>query len=289
ALECYEHARRANPDDARLLYELDQLHKRTGAAPRERLARLEQHRQLVARRDDLTVELITLLNLCGRSTEALDILLSRRFHPWEGGEGLVSGQFAAAHLLLGLDALARGDARQALDHFDAGRQYPHNLGEGKHLLTRETHFDYFRGIALRVAGCPEQAEMAWRAAAAAGDRENVFAYFRGLAMRELGDEEGATEVLRELHDFADKQMNAEVRIDYFATSLPNFLLFEDDLQKRNRIDCLFLRGIARLGLGHTEAGETDLKEVLALDRNHLFARLELDRLRAAIEQPAPGV
>ncbi|HZU26365.1 MAG TPA: DUF5107 domain-containing protein, partial [Bryobacteraceae bacterium] len=108
ALECYEHARRANPDDARLLYEFDQLHKRTGAAPRERLARLEQHRHLVARRDDLTVELITLLNLCGRSTEALEILLSRRFHPWEGGEGLVSGQFAAAHLLLGLDALARG-------------------------------------------------------------------------------------------------------------------------------------------------------------------------------------
>jgi hypothetical protein len=69
-------------------------------------------------------------------------------------------------------------------------------------------------------------------------------------------------------------MSAEVKIDYFATSLPNFLLFEDDLQKRNRVECLFLRGLARLGLGDENGATADLEETLRLDRNHLWAQLE---------------
>ena len=80
------------------------------------------------------------------------MLLARRFHPWEGGEGLVSGQYVAAHILLGVDALGCGNAAEALSHFEAARHYPQNLGEGKHLLTRETHLDYFSGLALSLAG-----------------------------------------------------------------------------------------------------------------------------------------
>jgi hypothetical protein len=41
-----------------------------------------------------------------------------------------------------------------------------------------------------------------------------------------------------LAEFAARQM--ESKIDYFATSLPNLLLFDDDANKRNRIDSLLL-------------------------------------------------
>jgi tetratricopeptide (TPR) repeat protein len=282
ALECYEKARSANLSDARLLYEFDQLRKRTGAAPEERLAELESHRDLVDLRDDLTIELVTLCNLTGQSAEALSILLSRRFHPWEGGEGLASGQYVAAHLLLGVDALGRGEAGQALSHFDAARHYPRNLGEGKHLLTLETHLDYFAGQALSLGSitneAAEDANAAWRRAANTNVDTGVFAYYRALALRSLGDNEVATALLRRLHELAEKEMDADVKIDYFATSLPNFLLFEDDLRKRNRIECLFLRAIVRLGLGRPAEAAVDLRQVLAMDRNHFFARFELDHL-----------
>ena len=72
-------------------------------------------------------------------------------------------------------------------------------------------------------------------------------------------------------------MSAEIKIDYFATSLPNFLLFDDDIQKRNEIECLFLRGLAHLGLGDFAAAIADFQAVLSRDRNHLLARLQLDR------------
>lgn len=85
----YQRAFAADSDDARLLYEWDQLKKRAAlASPEQRFSTLENHRVLVDRRDDLTVEYITLLNQTGRFQDALNALSARRFNPWEGGEGL---------------------------------------------------------------------------------------------------------------------------------------------------------------------------------------------------------
>jgi len=71
---------------------------------------------------------------------------------------------------------------------------------------------------------------------------------------------------------------AEVKIDYFATSLPNLLLFEDDLQKRNQVDCLFLLALSELGLRNHERAMELLNQVLSLDCNHMAAQQELESL-----------
>ena len=272
AVECYQHARAANPGDARLLYEFDQLRKRIGAPPEERLSMLEMHRGLVAQRDDLTLELLSLYYQIGRPDAALDILRSRRFHPWEGGEGLVSGQYAMAHVLLGRKSLAAGDAAAAWQHFEAARSYPRNLGEGKHLLTEERHLDYFSGLALAAAGKGEDARRRWEAAASPSTACNFQTYYRALAVAALGREAEAETIFQELRAFAERQMKAAVKIDYFATSLPNFLLFEDDIGKRNRIECLFLRGLANQGLGRIAEARADYQQALHLDRNQIWAQ-----------------
>ena len=150
ACRMYARAFAASPKDARVLYEWDQLKKRAGlASPEERLRSLEEHKDLVARRDDLTVEYITLLNQCGHLQTALGQLSARRFCPWEGGEGLVSTQYVHAHRALGMAALAGGRPAEALKHFEASRHYPLNLGEGKHLLTLERDLDHFSGLAAQ--------------------------------------------------------------------------------------------------------------------------------------------
>jgi tetratricopeptide (TPR) repeat protein len=205
--------------------------------------------------------------------------MSRRFHPWEGGEGLVSGQFVAAHIILGRDALSKGDAGAALAHFRDARRYPQNLGEGKHLLTPETDLDYFEGVALSALGRHEQAAAVWKIATEAPTVDR-FAYYRALAQRRLGSETGARAALQELRDAAERQLHTEVKIDYFATSLPNFLLFEDDLQKRKEAESLFARGLASAGLGDETSAVRDLQKVLQLDRNHLWARIELQDIMA---------
>ena len=141
----------AQPPMLALLYEWDQLKKRAGlATAQERLAVLDAHRDLVAQRDDLSVEHITLLNQAGKWAKALGRAVPRTcFSPWEGGEGLVSTQYVHAHRALGVAALSSGNAHSALQYFEAARNYPWNLGEGKHLLTLERDLDYLSGLAAR--------------------------------------------------------------------------------------------------------------------------------------------
>ncbi|NQX30058.1 DUF5107 domain-containing protein [Microbacteriaceae bacterium VKM Ac-2854] len=98
----YSRAHELAPDDARLLYELDQLAARLGHPAPVRLARLESERASVLRRDDLTVEFAELLTLAGRAEEAVLLLESRRFQPWEGGEGRTLAAWDHARTAAGL-------------------------------------------------------------------------------------------------------------------------------------------------------------------------------------------
>jgi len=279
AMDAYRRAFEVNPTDARLLYELDQLRKKMCTPPEARVSLLEERLDLVNQRDDLVLERATLYNQLGQPQTALDILLCRRFHPWEGGEGLASGQYVWAHFLLGDGALESGKPAEALRHFEAAQNYPPNLGEGKHLLTPENHLDYFEGLAHAALGHEEAARSAFRKAAEHCGGYSAMTYYRGTALAELGDSVSATREFRSLLDFASKQMQTEAKIDYFATSLPNLLLFNDDLQKRNRVESLFLMGLARLGLAESAEAEKSFREALALDINHLGAQHQLCSLR----------
>ena len=53
-----------------MLLELDQLQRKTGSTPEQRIQLLQAHLDTVRKRDDLTTEYITLLNLLGRYEEA---------------------------------------------------------------------------------------------------------------------------------------------------------------------------------------------------------------------------
>ena len=69
--QCLRRAFSLKPDDARLLFELDQLHKRCAMAPAERLALLEAHRAVALKRDDLTAELLSLYHITGQLDAAV--------------------------------------------------------------------------------------------------------------------------------------------------------------------------------------------------------------------------
>ncbi len=72
--------------------------------------------------------------------------------------------------------------------------------------------------------------------------------YRTLVLRRLGREQEAA--LEEMRMHARRQMETEPRIDYFATSPPNFLLFDGGLAVRNAPASLLLPAFAELGLGN---------------------------------------
>ena len=119
AQDAHERALQCAPQDARIVYELDQLYKVRNRSPAERLAFLEVHMAEVLSRDDLTVEYVGLLNLLGRHRPALDVLNQRRFNPWEGGEGKTVGQYVYANVQLARAALGSKQWSQAIDFLSA--------------------------------------------------------------------------------------------------------------------------------------------------------------------------
>ena len=73
AVEYMELAFHLDETDARMLMELDQLYKRMQRPHQERLDFLRKYPDLIAQRDDLVLEEITLLNQLGRYEEAMPI------------------------------------------------------------------------------------------------------------------------------------------------------------------------------------------------------------------------
>jgi tetratricopeptide (TPR) repeat protein len=291
AVASFNRALAANPEDARLLYERDQLWKRVGEGPEKRLQELLRHPQLLSRRDDLSVELATLYNQTGQPDAALDLLLKRKYQPWEGGEGLVLGQYVRARLLLGRRNLVEGQPDAALAQFLAALEIPENLSEARHLLANSGDICYWLGEAYDRLGRKDDAATWWsRAARQKGDFQQMavrdlsdMTFWTALAWQRLGRKPEAEALFHRLHDFSVELEHAEPRIDYFATSLPTMLLFDDDLRRRNRIDALFLRAQAATGLGRMPAARELLHEVLTLDKSHVGAADLLHHLGKSME------
>jgi tetratricopeptide (TPR) repeat protein len=277
AVEHYLKAFEVNRQDPRLLSELDQLLKRCGVPPAERLARLEAYLDLVEQRDDLTAERAALYNQLGQPQVALDILQSRRFHPWEGGEGRVSDHYVAAHLLLGQAALETGDAAGALAHLTATRSYPENLGEGRYPLAPEARVDYVIGLAEEALGKDEASKASFQRAADARAGFSPATYYQALALKKLDAGEAARERLQALLDYASGQLAAGMKAG-FATSVPQFVFFESDPSRHHRIRYTYLVGLAQLGLGQAKLAEGAFLQVISLDVNHVGAQEALHKL-----------
>lgn len=285
ALASLERAYALREEDARVLYELDQLYKKLGYAPERRFESLAARKTLVDKRDDLYLEYVTLLNAMGRHDEALAALEARRFHPWEGGEGKATGQHVLAHVESAKRELAAKRFEAAIAHLRAALVYPDNLGEGKLEGAQENNVYYYLGLAYEGLGQIEQSEASFRRASLGleepagamyyNDQPPDMIFYQGLAWRRLGVDKEAKRRFNKLIDYAERHLNDDVKFDYFAVSLPDFLVFEDDLNKRNRIHCRYMRGLGLLGLGREREAKEELASVLALEANHAGAKIHL--------------
>ena len=256
ARSAYLQAVKHDPTDARLFAELDQLRGKLGDAAETRLETLLSKPKLVQERDDCTVSLAELYNETGAPQAALDTLLARRFHPWEGGEGKVLRQYTSAHLLLGQQRLDAGNATAALQHFEQAMQPPENLAEAYHLLQAKADVSYWTGKALRALGREDEAVVQFEASAnQAGDFQSMavtehseLSYFRGLSLIELGRAAEAQALFEGFKRFAEDELKGAAKIDYFATSLPLLLVFEEDLDQAKQAHANTLLGLAEQGL-----------------------------------------
>jgi tetratricopeptide (TPR) repeat protein len=278
AVEMMERAFHLDETDARMLMELDQLYKRLHHPHQERLDFLQKYPELIAQRDDLVLEEITLLNQLGRYEEAMKKLDAHQFHPWEGGEGKVSAQYQICRVELAKQAIAAKDYDKAVGLLQACLEYPHHLGEGKLYGAQENDFYYLLGIAYDALGQKDKARDCWEQATK-GPQEPAAAmyyndakpdkiFYQGMALLRLGREGEAHGRFYRLINYGKQHVFEHQTMDYFAVSLPDLLIWDDSLDTKNEIHCKYMLALGYYGMGDKEKALRYLAEVEALDNNH---------------------
>ena len=293
AVEYMERAFSLDQDDARTLMELDQLYKRLQRPHQQRLTFLQQYPQLIQRRDDLVLEEITLLNQTGRYEEAMQKLDAHIFHPWEGGEGKVPAQYQICRVELAKKAILDKDYEKAVKLLDECLDYPRHLGEGKLYGAQENDFYYLLGVAYdakakeaelsshlsplashlseKARECWEEATKGPQEPAAAmyyNDAKPDKIFYQGLALLKLGRKDEANGRFYKLINYGKQHLFEHQTMDYFAVSLPDLLIWEDSLDMKNRIHCLYMLALGYYGMGDRQHAERYLGEAEQLDINH---------------------
>ena len=272
AMEYLKRACRFDQDYPRIWLEYDQLAAKIQVSIEERLHVMEEHPGITSQRDDLTLRYITLLNCSGQYEKAFRILMGRHFHPWEGGEGKVSAQYKFSLIQMAKEKMNSGKEEEAEALLKHTLQYPDNLGEGKLPNTPDHEAYYYLGLVNRMKENPENAQKYFELAAAGqqtpepvlyyNDQPSDFIYYQGLANRELGREDLAQKAFHQLITYGERHLFDQTAYDFFAVSLPEIEVFQDDIKLRNVQYCNCLRALGYLGIGDKEKASTLIQEIL---------------------------
>ena len=278
ALEKLEAAFALDESDARVFLELDQLYKKLNRTPQERLAVYEKHTDIIMDRDDLLIEYITLLNSTGQYEKAHEVTMGHVFRPWEGAEGKITAQYKVSLREMARKKLAEQDASGARELLEQALSAPQSLGEGHLEGTKDNDLHYWLGEALEQLGEEEAAKEQYSLSLIGNNEPAGMMYYydqpadmilyQGLAWMKMGKVREANACFYKLIDYGERHLRDQVRIDYFAVSLPDFLIFEDDLNVRNEAHCYYLMGLGKLGLGKKGEAAEDLEKVLERDPGH---------------------
>ncbi len=255
AKEAIEKAFDMDPSDIRILMERDQLYKKLNVSAKARLTALEVYRDKLDIRDDLYVEYITLLNDNEQYEEAYELIMSHHFHPWEGGEGKITGQYTRACKALALKAIKECNYNKAKAIIEAAFTYPKNLGEGKLEGCKDNDLYYILGEIFELLGEAKKATECYNKATLGmgeigmsmyyNDQPVDMVLYQGLANIKLGKKDIANDLADKLNSYGSEHINDTVNIEYFAVSLPDFLIYEDDLSARNHKHCTHMIDLAK--------------------------------------------
>jgi tetratricopeptide (TPR) repeat protein len=272
------------PDNARFLFELDYLQKLTARTTEQRLELLASRRDVVLKRDDLTAELLSLWNIHGQTEAAAQVLSERKFHPWEGGEGKITGQYLINLQRRALKCIADKQYVQAETLLNQALSYPDNLGEGRLVGQSDNDIWYLLGWCATQRQDFERAQACFSRALEGGstleagryynDQPVDYLFYQAMALARSGEVVEAGQQFRNFLSWADDHRNDRVEPDFFAVSLPDLVALDADLQAKHQQHCLFVAALGHLGLGQLTEFETVIKALLlqnpAHDKAHLL-------------------
>ena len=264
AKACLENALKYKPDDPRLLLEYQQLLKAMNYTPKQRLAVYDKYPALLAERDDCYLDQLTLVSQLGDYAAAIEMARKKRFHIYEGGEGILTKQHAWMHVLYGNQLAAAGQEQAAEKTYLNGIDMPKSYGEAKTFFNQEAHIYYFLGLLYEKQGDKQKAQQVFEQAAVYKAAVSEISLFRALALKKLGRAEEATAVLEEMVATAQNFIENKDRRSYYGVGSPSPMPFGYDIERNNLTDGYILNAFAQLGCGETAKARESMEKARAL-------------------------
>ena len=254
AYDYYLKSLEADPTNFRTLDEAGKLAEKLNIPAPKRLALMEKYRSTVYKYDACVLRLAYTYNAVGRYAEAHEILTTRRFHVWEGADGLLA-PFVESCIGLGKAAMAKGDYKTALKYFAESTTYPANLQAGRPGdAGTEPKSRYFMAQCKKAlgdeAGYKAELENSLKGWIHAGEMD----YWRVKALRELGRDAECAPLIAELKAaIKELETPAPVIINAYAKFAGDNSAMERAAKAREKAGALraLLREIA--GMDITEA------------------------------------
>jgi tetratricopeptide (TPR) repeat protein len=179
--------------------------------------------------------------------QALSILSSTHFYPWEVYKG-IRLLYVDANIGKGISLSRRKKFEEAIACFRKIFEYPRNIGVGESFYKANAEAHFRIGSALAGSGDEAGATEAWqKAAEEPRPAFNDLCYYRARALQRLGKTKEAETALQELLEQAQKGVTEK----------------SGDVAQH-----MYLSGLAHKGLGQTVQAQQDFNIALALNRAH---------------------
>lgn len=255
--------------NSRMLYELLQLEKNLGFSVEERLTLLESHSGLVWERDDCYLDWVILETQVGHYEKACKLLNARRFHIYEGGEGMLTRHHTWLYTLMGARAMKNGEDEKAEEYFKTALIYPANYGEGRHYSAQEGNALYYTGLWLERQNREAEARSFFEKAAGQPPHLTEITYFAAKSLEKLGKPAEAETLFQDMLRDAEERLRTADLPGYFGVGMSAPLPFEPDIEKTNRIDAYLVTALAEKGLGGVSESAEAVRKLKALDPFHV--------------------
>ena len=273
AIASYEKAISLNKEEPIYYKELDILYEMNNSPLENRLKLFDSSNEVIQKRDDSFVRMVTVLTLGGEHEKAKKYVeyLSGRNFSYREGFSIVKEVIIDARLMLGKQYLAEKKYNDALKYFILA-QVPEEEGGSASSANRNLQAYYYIGFAYEALGNKLKAKKYFTLAS---DNEagpsGYMSYYQGLSYLKLGKSAEAFRIFNSLVEEGNNQISqSSVKEDDFFAKFG-----AREAENSRKSQAYLLRGVGYKGLGETVLATEDLKKAVDLSVSNLWARSEL--------------
>jgi tetratricopeptide (TPR) repeat protein len=281
SMRYYEKAVELNPDDSRVLFELEDVYKKAQEPHEKRLAMLQKYHYKVIKSNYLVPleREIELYNLLGQYDKALKMMTGLHFRRWEGGANVFTS-FLDANLLRGTELMKEKQYDKALLYFKAAMEFPENMEACKDYASdRSCEVLYFLGNCYEAMGKKKLAMETYNKASAQRQydgRLDVPMYYHAMALKKLGHDKEAELIFNGIIKNSEAELNqigVTSEISFFAK------FGERGTNEVRKARAHYMIGLGLMGLDQTDKAIVEFTQSLELDNNHIWAKTKLDEIK----------